>query len=235
MVVSRLYTRQNKLPLYGGCNTKTPRTPVCSLTRLCAAHKSNPFVGLEDDTPTSHNGRALRTRAKHHNVLLSSRLTLRSRTSHSDEMSTARCYTCHTLRPLSDFPYRRKDSAISATSRLKRYICVVLQQPTSRSRKVGAIYQYRCVHPRVGACPKHTREEGSLPQSAPQVDVCEDSDSTSRLDRRRGDEGTGREVDVAVQIDVCEDRDGEYSRAKQDAIKRLRQCVDATESDDVSP
>ncbi|KAH7082869.1 hypothetical protein BKA63DRAFT_139016 [Paraphoma chrysanthemicola] len=114
-------------------------------------------------------------------------------------MSTARCYTCHTLRPLHEFPYRRKDTQVSVTLRLRRYLCGLIKQPivmkSARSTRSGVVYRYRCVHPRLGPCPIDTRDNPQLQQiSMTQVEVQvqgEDAamNATNRRRRSEYDEG----------------------------------------------
>jgi hypothetical protein len=153
---------------------------------------------------------------------------------------TARCYACHALRPLSDFPYRRKDSAISASSRIKRYVGVLLQRPgaSSKSRPTsgGVVYRYRCVHPRAGQCPGTTSIEDSqhvtLGSTArAQIDL-------PRLEWRRDSEFTGRETEVVVEVEIelaaHVERD-DYRNEKEEARDKLQQCVGAMEQNVATP
>jgi hypothetical protein len=131
-------------------------------------------------------------------------------------MATARCYTCHTLRPLSDFTYRRKDGGISASSRLKRYVGVLLQRPgaakfdTRNNNTAGAIYRYRCVHPKAGTCP---------------VTMGVQEEEVQNERRQRDEMG----VEVEVEIQACVEERVEFRRQKEEAQEKLRQCVDAME------
>jgi hypothetical protein len=151
-------------------------------------------------------------------------------------MSTARCYTCHTLRPLSDFSYRRKDGAVSATSQFRRYLCVLMRRVDTKSGNGGVIYRYRCVHPRHGDCPKAATVLRRQDSSA-HIQVREEAEEAIRLDHRAlGDEARREDIrDVEVEIEVCEDPEGEFRAQKEDAIKRLRQCVGTAESPAISP
>jgi hypothetical protein len=139
-------------------------------------------------------------------------------------MATARCYTCHTLRPLSDFSYRGKDSTISATSRLRRYATVLLQRSHTRPQNRSVIYRYRCVHPRAGECPKAIVAAPNQ-DPAPQIVIQED-----RLRQNI-------EVDLVVEIEAeaCESQVDEFQRAKEEAIKTLRECVETAERAAISP
>ncbi|KAH7093429.1 hypothetical protein FB567DRAFT_174109 [Paraphoma chrysanthemicola] len=110
-------------------------------------------------------------------------------------MSTARCYTCHTLRPLHEFPYRRKDKQVSITLRLRRYLCGLIKQPalmkSARSTRTGVVYRYRCVHPRLGPCPIDTRDNPQLRQismSQVEVQVQGEDGAMSATHRRRRSE-----------------------------------------------
>jgi hypothetical protein len=143
---------------------------------------------------------------------------------HRGDMATARCYTCHTLRPLADFSYRGKDSTISAASRLRRYVCVLLHHPDARPRNGGAIYRYRCVHPRAGECPKAITAPRP-PDPAPQLHVRE--------------EWLAPEVEVdhvvEIEVEALDDQDDEFRRAKEEAVKTLRECVETAERAAISP
>jgi hypothetical protein len=152
------------------------------------------------------------------------------------KMSTARCYTCHTLRPLRDFSYRCKDSTVSATSRLRHYLCVIVQRPDAKSGSGGAIYRYRCVHPRDGACPK-SATIGRPQNSATHIEVYVENEYPSRLDRQRREDDTRQEVEHRVEVDIepCEQEANDFQMDKEEAIKRLRQCVGATERHAISP
>jgi hypothetical protein len=150
-------------------------------------------------------------------------------------MSTARCYTCHTLRPLSDFSYRRNDGAVSAASQFRRYLCVLMRRVDAKSRNGGVIYRYRCVHPRHGDCPEAATVLRPQDSSA-YIQVREEVEEATRLDHRPlGDEARREDTrDVEVEIQVCDDPEEEFRTQKEDAIKRLRQCV-GTESPAISP
>lgn len=127
-------------------------------------------------------------------------------------MATARCYTCHTLRPLSDFPYRRKDTGISATSRFKRYIGVVLQKPgasnSDKLRRGGVILRYRCVDPQKGLCPAMTQRPWQSPGQSRgdqvlievEVEVDEQEGNPLPLDRRRHSEDLHNEIEVQIEV-----------------------------------
>lgn len=151
-------------------------------------------------------------------------------------MSTARCYRCHTLRPLSDFSYRRKDGAVSAASQFRRYLCVVLRRVDAKSGKGGVIYRYRCVHPRHGDCPK-TGTALHPQDSSTHIQVREEVEEATRLDHRPlGDDASPESTrDVEVEIGVCNDPEDEFRTQNEDAIKRLRQCVGMSESPAISP
>jgi hypothetical protein len=153
---------------------------------------------------------------------------------------TARCYACHALRPLSDFPYRRKDSAISATSRLKRYVGVLLQRPgASRSSRLssGVVYRYRCVHPRAGQCPGTT-----LAVKAQRVAMRSDGhtqdDLLARLDRRQNSGSLGHEAEVVVEVEIelaaHVERD-DFQGEKEKVCDKLQQCVGTMEQSVTSP
>jgi hypothetical protein len=150
-------------------------------------------------------------------------------------VKTARCYSCHVLRPLSDFPYRRKDSAISASSRLRRYVSVLLQRPgASRSHRHGsggAVYRYRCVHPRAGQCPGTTLTEA--PESvALGSDACVQDDHPPRLDWRQNSDFVGHEVEVVVEVEVefaAHVERTDFRKEKEEACDKLQQCVGAME------
>jgi len=120
-------------------------------------------------------------------------------------MSTARCYTCHTLRPVHAFPYRRKDNIISTSARLKRFLCVLLQKPGATTsdtpRNGGIIYSYRCIHPLDGPCPKDTREMRRRPVELMEVEVRNEA-PTLRVGqlRRRHSGHLGHEVEVSNVI-----------------------------------
>jgi hypothetical protein len=152
-------------------------------------------------------------------------------------MATARCYTCHTLRPLSDFSYRRKDIGISTTSRLKRYVGVLLQKPGAprynSKHRAGAIYRYRCVHPRAGTCPPLLTHAQRPMHSASRVEVNVQDEHPLRRDRRQhsGDVGGGTEVEVEIQ--ACVEERSEFRREKEEAREKLRQCVDMVERNPV--
>ena len=154
---------------------------------------------------------------------------------------TARCYACHALRPLADFPYRRKDSAISASSRIKRYVGVLLQRPgasrSSRSSSGGVVYRYRCVHPRAGQCP------GTAPIDESQhvtlgFNARAQVDLLPRLEWRRNSEFTGRETEVEVEVEIelaaHVERD-DFRNEKEKACDKLQQCVGAMERSVASP
>ncbi|KAH7412096.1 hypothetical protein DE146DRAFT_628092 [Phaeosphaeria sp. MPI-PUGE-AT-0046c] len=144
--------------------------------------------------------------------------------------TTARCYSCHSLRPIFEFPYRRKDTAITASSRIKRYVGVLLQKPgastNDRRGSGGVIYRYRCIHPRAGRCPKAAAPEG------PQVLVSQEEvrvEGDRSLDRGRDSEDGGNEIEMEVAVDIGVEQD-EFRRQKEEAMEKLRQCVDATEA-----
>jgi hypothetical protein len=151
-------------------------------------------------------------------------------------MATARCYACHTLRPLSDFSYRRKDSAVSATSQFRRYLCVLLRRVDSKPGNGGVIYRYRCVHPRNGACPKVATEQRPR-NTATQIEVYEENEYPSRLNREIVERESRHEDqhNAEMEIEACENSEGEFRTQKEEAIKRLRQCVGTTENPALSP
>lgn len=154
-------------------------------------------------------------------------------------MTTARCYACHSLRPIYEFPYRRKDTAITPSSRMKRYIGVLLQKPGAstfdRRGSGGVIYRYRCIHPRAGRCPQVMAPEGSPAIVPAQEEVrvegeeCSGSDRRRSLEARRRDEVGRDEVEIEVAVDERVEQD-EFRRQKEETLKELRQCVDAAET-----
>jgi hypothetical protein len=147
-------------------------------------------------------------------------------------MSTARCYTCQTLRPLADFPYRRRDGAITAVSRLKRYIAVVLLRPgANQSGKVGggAVFRYRCIHPQAGACPEtaaHRGVEGRLNPVVSRVNILAEEPHPLALDRRREEVHLGHEVEVVEFEDEGTGRDG----AEEDTCRGIKQTHEVAAS-----
>jgi hypothetical protein len=150
-------------------------------------------------------------------------------------MTTARCYTCHTLRPLSSFPYRRKDNSISASSRLKRYVGVLLQRPGARRSDkrstVGAIYRYRCVHPKKGMCPTAMTGVVRSMAEVERMERFEVDEHPLRLERGRGEELVGVEVEVEVEVEIqaCVEESGGLRREKEGAREKLRECIGAME------
>lgn len=150
-------------------------------------------------------------------------------------MTTARCYACHSLRPIYEFPYRRRDAAITGSSRIKRYVGILLQKPgastNDRRGSGGVIYRYRCIHPRAGRCPMVNAAEGSPAMVVVQAEIV--VEGIDRVDGRRGLEGDAEEVgrdEVEIEVVVDErTEEEEFRRQKEEALKELRQCVDAAE------
>jgi hypothetical protein len=150
----------------------------------------------------------------------------------SNEMTTARCYTCHTLRPLSDFSHRRKDSGISASSRLRRYVGILFQRPGAKTYSskngAGTIYRYRCVHPRAGACTLATHPQRAT-YSASQIETSEQSESPLRLNQGQDAGNVGVHIEVGAEIQPCMEERDVFRREKDKARDKLRQCVDTLE------
>jgi hypothetical protein len=148
-------------------------------------------------------------------------------------VTTARCYTCHTLRPLSSFPYRRKDNSISTSSRLKRYVGVLLQRPGAwRSDKrstVGAIYRYRCVHPKKGTCPATVTGVVRPMTGVEGTERFEVDDHPLGLERGGQEEVVGVEVEVEVEIQACREERGGLRKEKEGAREKLREYIGAVE------
>jgi len=64
----------------------------------------------------------------------------------------ARCYTCGAEKPIYDFLYKRKDKGASGST-IKRWF--KLWKSGKPSKTTGTPkYQYRCVVPLAGSCPK---------------------------------------------------------------------------------
>jgi hypothetical protein len=148
-------------------------------------------------------------------------------------MSTARCYTCHTLRPLAEFPYRRRDTGISASARVKRYVAVLLQRPgaTREDRGgAGAVYRYRCVHPCVKSCPEVIEGPGRSGEELPLLRNGENREDVRAEWVGRSEEQL-RQDDVQ-EIEVCEE---ERREEIEDAKEKLKRCVGAVERAAVSP
>lgn len=136
-------------------------------------------------------------------------------------MSTARCYTCHTLRPLQDFRYRRRDNFISTTTRLKRCLAVLLLRPGARRSGKdgagGAVLRYRCIHPLDGTCPESTKDYVAQRRFRPSgiiidsnvVDVeLPRADVRGRSDEERDEEEevqAGNEIEVASLAESVRD------------------------------
>ncbi|KAH8711836.1 hypothetical protein GQ44DRAFT_763053 [Phaeosphaeriaceae sp. PMI808] len=150
---------------------------------------------------------------------------------------TARCYTCHELRPLSDFKYRQRDNEFSVTAQFKRYVGVLFQRPGASKRdnlrNAGAIYRYRCVDPRSGSCPKIIQTSFAerlhcTQRSLSQAEARTPNEGILSLRRhRRQSDFLGHEVEV--EIEVCEDQRPTFRQEKDDAKEKLRQCVDMRE------
>ncbi|OAL02034.1 hypothetical protein IQ06DRAFT_130763 [Phaeosphaeriaceae sp. SRC1lsM3a] len=150
--------------------------------------------------------------------------------------TTARCYSCHSLRPIYEFPYRRKDTGITASSRLKRYLGVLLQKPgastNDRRGSGGVIYRYRCIHPRAGRCPKAmAAEQARVLVSQEEVRVERELSLVRRrtLDGDGDEDGGGNEIEIEGIMEEGGEQE-EFRRRKEEAREKLRQCVDAAEA-----
>jgi hypothetical protein len=147
-------------------------------------------------------------------------------------MSTARCYTCHALRPLSDFSHRCKDSGISASSRVKRYVGILLQRPgASRGNSkntAGTIYRYRCVHPRAGPCPLSLHPQQAT-HSASQIETSVQDESSLRLGQRQDAGHVRVHIEAEAENQACVGESSVFRTEKEKAHEKLRQCVDALE------
>lgn len=114
--------------------------------------------------------------------------------------STARCYTCQTLRPVDDFPYRKNDAIVTPSARLKRLLSILLQRAGANAKVTsnsGAIVRYRCAHPLDGPCPQHITKRRPQRRNLPAPAV-EEQTQTRRpgLQERQHSGHLGHEVVV---------------------------------------